>query len=282
LIFRDRYLFKFYYIGSSKFYGSQRQPNEITIESELINALKRKKYIHTLENSSFEVASRTDKLVSARGATFSLILEKKPILMEINTALPKEMGLWAYTKVPIDFLSRYSAKFRHYKYIIPLPVEINDKHFPYDIELMKKACKQIEGKHDFRNFAKREKGDIKTIRDILSASITISNDYLVLDFKSKAFLRQQIRRMVTKILELAQHKISYEDFLFLFNTTECVSFQPADPVGLILWDINYGNKINFEIDQKSVERMKYSFNNLEQRLNLKRLLLKIMQHNNIG
>jgi len=282
LIIRERYLFKFYYIGSTKYFGSQRQPNERTIESELIKALAKKGYIHNLENSSFEVASRTDKLVSARGAAFSLILEKKPILMEINTALPKEMGLWAYSKVPIDFFSRFSAKFRHYKYIIPLSVKINDYDFPYDVEIMKKACKQMEGKHDFSNFAKLEKWDIKTIRDILSATVTISDDYLIFDFKSKAFLRQQIRRMVAKIVELGQHKISYDDFIFLFNTTEYVSFQPADPEGLILWDINYGEKVSFENDQKSIERMKNIFNSLERGLNLKRLLLNIMQHNNIG
>ena len=68
---RQRYLFKLYYIGSKKFYGSQRQTEFLTVESCLLNALLEKEYISGVKNSGFEMASRTDKLVSARGACFS-------------------------------------------------------------------------------------------------------------------------------------------------------------------------------------------------------------------
>ena len=39
----QRYLFKFYYIGKQRFFGSQRQNHLLTIERCLINALKEKK-----------------------------------------------------------------------------------------------------------------------------------------------------------------------------------------------------------------------------------------------
>lgn len=279
---RKRYLFKFYYIGSSKFFGSQRQKNETTIESCLIKALQDKNYIYDLKNSNFEVASRTDKLVSARGAVFSSVLEKEPILMEINSALPKDIGLWAYSIVPIDFLSRFNARYRYYKYIFPLPVENQIKLQQFNYDLMKKACKQLEGTHDFKNFSKREKQDIKTIRELISAKVKISEKYLIFEFKSKSFLRQQIRRMVAKILELGEGRISYTEFLDLFNSKDYISYQPANPEGLILWDIDYENNIKFEIDQKSVERMSDVFSRLERKSNLKRLLFKIMQHNYIS
>lgn len=279
---RKRYLFKFYYIGSSKFFGSQRQKNETTIESCLIKALQDKNYIYDLKNSNFEVASRTDKLVSARGAVFSSVLEKEPILMEINSALPKDIGLWAYSIVPIDFLSRFNARYRYYKYIFPLPVENQIKQNQLNYDLMKKACKQLEGTHDFKNFSKREKQDIKTIRELISAKVKISEKYLIFEFKSKSFLRQQIRRMVAKILELGEGRISYTEFLDLFNSKDYISYQPANPEGLILWDIDYENNIKFEIDQKSVERMSDVFSRLERKSNLKRLLFKIMQHNYIS
>ena len=279
---RKRYLFKFYYIGSSKFFGSQRQMSETTIESCLIKALQDKNYIHDLKNSNFEVASRTDKFVSARGAVFSSVLEKEPILMEINSALPKDIGLWAYSIVPKDFLSRFNAKYRYYKYIFPLPLENQNKLKELKYDLIKAACTQLEGTHDFKNFSKRDKQDIKTIRELISAKVNISKKYIIFEFKSKSFLRQQIRRMVAKILELGEGKISYTEFLNLFNSKNYISYQPANPEGLILWDIDYGNNIKFEIDQKSVERMSEVFSKLEQKYNLKRLLFKILQHNYIS
>ena len=149
---KTRYLFKFYYIGSRKYFGSQRQPNYLTIEETLITALQEKDYITDIKKSGFEVASRTDKFVSARGSAFSFITDKTPILMEINSALPKRIGIWAYTKVPLDYYSRYNAQFRHYKYVT--------RYFKRSLNInnMKRACKALEGRHDFRNFSKQENG----------------------------------------------------------------------------------------------------------------------------
>jgi len=270
-----RYLFKFYYIGSKKFYGSQRQPNKLTIEDFLIRALLKKKYINKLEGSGFEVASRTDRFVSARGATFSVKTNKRPILMELNSLLPKEIGLWAYTDVPVNFLSRFNAEYRHYKYFIPFNKNLN-------LKLIKKACKELEGWHDFKNFSKRENEGINTIRDMISVNFDIRKEDIIFNFKSKAFLRQQIRRMVAKLIELGRNEITYNDFINLINTNEYKSYQPAKAIGLILWDIVYGGDIQFIYDIKSLERMKNVFITLEQHSNQKRLLFKILQHNNIS
>ena len=78
---KTRYLFKFYYIGHKKYHGSQRQPDYTTIEDVLITALQEKEYLIDIKQSGFEVASRTDRFVSARGSAFSFITDKKPVLM---------------------------------------------------------------------------------------------------------------------------------------------------------------------------------------------------------
>ena len=279
---KRKYLFKFYYIGSKKYYGSQRQLNSPTIESLLINALQEKEYISDLEEANFEVASRTDKLVSARGASFSIITKKEPILMEINSELPNEIGLWANTKVPLDFSSRFNAVYRHYKYILALKYSPFKNGLSINIDLMKKACKELEGNHDFKNFAKRESNNTKTVRTLKLASVELKPDYLIFDFKSKSFLRQQIRRMVAKLIDLGMEKLSYEEFLYLLNTSTFISYQPANPIGLILWDIIYENKIKYKIDIKSINRMMNFFYGEEEKVNLKRILFHILQHNNIG
>ncbi len=279
---KTRYIFKFYYIGSKKYHGSQRQPDYLTVEECLLSALKERKYIKDDKSSGFEVASRTDKYVSARGSTFSFETEKKPILMEINTALPKNIGIWGYSEVPKDFFSRYNALYRHYKYIVPYSINFRRKIGSNNLNEMIKACKTFEGRHDFKNFFKPEKDKEKTIRDIILASLRLDGDFLIFDFKSRAFLRQQIRRMVAKIFELGLEIITFEEFLDLFNPSRTYSYQPADPLGLILWDINYGKKTQFTIDAKSKERMNKFFLLQEIKFSTKQKLFSIMQRNNIS
>ncbi len=271
-----RYLLKFYYIGRKKFHGSQRQKNLLTIEDCLINALNEKNYIKDAKSSGFEAASRTDRFVSARAAAFSFTTTKKPILMEINSELPKEIGIWACSKVNIDFLSRFNAIYRHYKYIVPEPLAYIQKNSNVDLNLIRKACKELEGQHDFLNFSKPGKEEVKTVRNMDSVKMTINNDFLVFNFKSKAFLRQQIRRMVKKILELGKGEIEYEDFLELFDPTKEISYQPADPSGLILWDIRFDDNIKFEVDIKSKKRMETYFLNQELKFGLKTQLFKVL------
>ncbi len=279
---RNRYLFKMYYVGTEKYFGSQRQLNFLTIEECLLNVLVRTKYINDIENSEFETASRTDRFVSARSACFSYISEKKPILMEINSALPMEIGVWAYTKVQSNFLSRYNAILRYYIYIVPTPLSILQKEYKINITLMEKACRLLEGRHDFVNFSKRDKELQLTVRDMESVKLTINNGFLMFHFKSRAFLRQQVRRMVKKLLEIGKGKIEYEDFLQLFDSSKFISYQPANPNGLILWDIIFDEKIKFNEDLKSKERMEGFFRNKEILFNFKNQLFKILQHNNFS
>ncbi|MFX0071278.1 MAG: tRNA pseudouridine(38-40) synthase TruA [Candidatus Hermodarchaeota archaeon] len=269
-----RYLFKFFYIGKKKYSGSQRQKDFLTIEDCLIEALENKGYIDNIKTSRFEVASRTDKLVSARGAAFSLITKKKPILMEINTALPPEIGVWAYSVVPLDFFSRFNAIQRHYRYIYTKNENIKIRRINFKV--MRRACKQLEGTHDFINFSKKEKSKTNTIRTIDLVKITSINDLIIFDFKSRAFLRQQIRRMVKKILDLGLGIIDYDQFFDMLNTSIRYSYQPADPRGLILWDIIYGKDIEFKIDIKSRERMLNFFSNQERRYNQKYNIYKLL------
>ena len=276
---RTRYLIKYYYIGSEKYFGSQRQNKFETIEDIILRCLLETRYIEDIENSGFEGASRTDKLVSARGACFSFISDKPLILMEINSKLPRDIGLWAWCEVNEDFSSRFNAKTRHYKYIYLLP---DEQEIFYDFKLMKKVCKILEGHHDFLNFSKREKGDISTVRDILLADICKEGEYLIFNFKSQAFLRQQIRRMITKILEVGSGMINFQEFIKLFDSKKFVSYQPADPTGLILWDISYEKNVQFTIDSKSHKRMMSYFSMKYKSYSLKEKLFSILQHDNVS
>ena len=251
-----RYLFKFFYIGSKKYYGSQRQNGLETIEDCLINGLTIKGYIINATSSGFEVASRTDKLVSARGSAFSCRLEKEPILMEINSALPRDIGIWAFTEVPDVFLSRYNAIYRYYKYILPLYYFRDGISFKLDLTAIKKGCKLTSGHHDFKNFCKNDPDvEEKTVRD-LNLSVIKEGNVLIFNFKSRAYLRQQVRKIMAKLIELGKKEISLKEYSAILDPTKEYSFPPADPNGLILWDVFYGKNLKFNIGEKSLERMR--------------------------
>jgi tRNA pseudouridine38-40 synthase len=278
----SKYLVKFYYIGLKKYYGSQRQKQFLTIEDQLLNALIERNYISNAKASKFEVASRTDRYVSARASTFSFLTKKKIILMEINSALPREIGLWGFSKVSSDFSSRFNAKSRHYRYIFPYPLSFLKKEYSFDFNLMRKGVNDFQGKHDFQNFSKRDKENTNTIRTIDKIKIQVLDDYIILDIISKGFLRQQIRRMVKKLMELGEGEISYKFFKRLFDPSEFHSYQPADPHGLLLWNIKYDSNITFKIDKKSKKRMEGFFQNQYFKFKQKALLFSILKHDNFS
>jgi len=278
---KKRYLIKFYYIGSTKYFGSQRQIGHDTIEKKITKSLFEKNYLNDIKSAGFEVASRTDRFVSARGACFSFLTEKTPILMEINSILPRDIGLWAFCEVDKNFSSRFNALIRHYKYIFPFPNQ-NTQSESYNSNLMKKACKKLVGRHDFFNFSKREKKKVNTTRDLLLADFRIENKFIIFEFKSRAFLRQQIRRMVAKILEVGREDLSINEFINLFNTEEYISYQPANPEGLILWNVEYGEHIQFIIDNKSYHRMLQYFSQKYVKYSTRQKLFDILQHNDIS
>ncbi|MFX1479193.1 MAG: tRNA pseudouridine synthase A [Promethearchaeota archaeon] len=279
---KHKFLFKVYYIGKMKYYGSQRQGEFLTIEECILNALLEKGYVTKIEDSGFEAASRTDRYVSARGAFFTCIVEKKPILMEINSSLPFEIGVWAFSQVPSDFLSRFNAIQRHYLYIVPTPLSTLENICSLDINIMRDACRRLEGRHDFTNFSKRDADAKTTVRDMDFADFSIKEDFLIFQFKSRAFLRQQVRRMVAIILGLGMGEISYDYFIDLFDPSKSFSYQPANPKGLILWDIIYGDDVTLKEDQKSKDRMVDYFLRKETRFSFKHKLFSILQHDDFG
>lgn len=277
-----RYLFKFFYIGSESYHGSQRQDGLETVENCLINALILKEYILDASSSGFEVASRTDKLVSARAAAFSCKTKKIPILMEINSALPRDIGIWAFTEVPDSFLSRYNAIYRHYRYILPIRYYKNQSLQKLSFKAIKKACRLTSGHHDFKNFSKKSsEGDEKTVRD-LNLTVFKEGALLIFDFKSRAYLRQQIRKIMAKIIEVGKKEISLKQYSELLNPANEYSFPPADAHGLILWDIYYGENVKFLKDPKSLERIEEFANNNYILYKIRTKLFQLFQHDYFG
>ena len=65
--------------------------------------------------------------------------------------------------------------------------EVNEKLKFLDIKIIQKACKYLEGQHDFINFSKKGKDHLNTLRDMDSVSFSVKDDFLFFQFKSRGF-----------------------------------------------------------------------------------------------
>ena len=153
--------FKFMYIGKN-YDGLVIQANtKNTIEEQIFTALKRCNYLDSnkstedlISNSNFSICGRTDKGVNSTGNVFSLSLRYNinyNYIKTLNNLLPNDIYILSNTIVDDSFDARFSCLYREYKYFF-LKKNLN-------INLMKKACKLLEGVHNFKKFCKIDKSD---------------------------------------------------------------------------------------------------------------------------
>ena len=155
------WLYKVAYPGW-KFNGSQIQPDVRTVEGE----------IERVVGGRCALMSRTDAGVSAKGNI--LVIDKKLKVDRINAQF-KDAVIWARAeveKVP-------KVKHRHYRYFL---VDGRDPGY----------LKKFDGTHDFADYTKAK---TDTVRDV-KVKLSDSGDVGYVDFFSRGFLWNQVRRMV--------------------------------------------------------------------------------------
>ena len=229
-----RYALKFGYDGKN-YSGYARQPNLRTIEGEIFIAMLESRMVEDPSSFKIQVASRTDKRVSALGNVISISTDfrKNEIISALNAQLD---DIWFYgiAKVPEQFNPRHAQR-RWYRYRI-----FSHGH---DLDSLKKAAGHFVGVHNFSNFAKLEENDPNLKVD--SIEVTKHENVIVLDFRARRFLWHMVRRIVNGILDVEKGKISEEDIENALIATEKVDFGIASPQPLILMDVEYD--FDFEI-----------------------------------
>lgn len=163
------------YIGTD-FSGSQIQKTGRTVEGVLLSALIDLKLTDSAESADISSSGRTDAGVHALGQviTFNTNDPTLSIPRIINSKLPKDIRAWAYAIVPDDFDPRRDAVSRFYRYYI-----VSQK---YDISKMREAARLLVGTHDFSNFSKKDKKEIKsTVRTIEKLDIRVAGELIQID-----------------------------------------------------------------------------------------------------
>ena len=244
-----RYQILIEYVGTP-FVGWQIQKKgksvQKIIQSTLSKLLKEKIILYS--------AGRTDREVHANGQSAHFDVKNKiqnidKMIKSLNFFLsPKKISIINIIKRNKNFHARYSAKERVYKYFIinrlATPVIENERAWhirkKLDIKLLKEGAKKLVGTHDFSTMRATNCYAKSPIKKINKITIKNVNSKIEIEFRSKSFLRNQVRSMVGCLKYLAEKKWNIKKFENVLKSKKRKNCAPPAPAcGLYLEKVIY-------------------------------------------
>ena len=230
------------------YHGCQIQPNAITVEGVLNQALSE------LLGEEIMVAgtSRTDAGVHAYGNVAVFDSETRipgeKISYALNQRLPEDIVIQSSEEVSPEFHPRYQKSDKTYEYRIlnrkfPLPIERKYAHFVYetlDIDGMREAAAYLVGEHDFASFCSAGSQVQDTVRTINFLEIEERGDLLCIRINGNGFLYNMVRIIAGTLLQVGsgvREPISVKEALEAKNREAAGPTAPAK--GLHLLEIHF-------------------------------------------
>ncbi len=199
-------------------------------------------------------AGRTDREVHANGQSAHFDVENKiqnidKMIKSLNFFLnPKKISIINIIKRNKNFHARYSAKERVYKYFIinrlATPVIENERAWhirkKLDVKLLKEGAKKLRGTHDFSTMRATNCYAKSPIKKINKITIKNTNTRIEIEFRSKSFLRNQVRSMVGCLKYLGEKKWNIKKFVNVLKSKKRKNCAPPAPAhGLYLDKVIY-------------------------------------------
>ena len=245
-----RYFLVISYCGS-KYHGWQRQPNSLSIQETVEDAIS----IILKQKISLVAAGRTDAGVHAINmyahfdANISAEIESK-LSGLLNSFLDHSITVKKIINVVDNAHARYDAISRTYKYKISFckdPFK-HERYFELRNEMNFKkintASKSLLFHNDFKSFSKT-RTDVKNyLCDISKVDWKLKNDRAVFTITANRFLRNMVRAIVGTLIEVGKNKISVDDFnniIIQRDRTKAGFSVPA--CGLYLVNVEYPKHI---------------------------------------
>jgi len=235
------------------FSGWQTQPQLPTVQEEI------EKVLSLLNNGAVKItgSGRTDAGVHARGqvCSFEMAESWRPdkLLLAVNANLPAGIQFMRVAETEENFNARFDTQSREYVYFIwnsraiyphIEPFVCHLKAGSYDWNLAAKACRLLEGRHDFQAFCKKNEVPENSVRTLYSVRLYRRGALLWLHVKGDAFLMNMIRIILGNLELVAQGKRKAEWLTELLEQGEREDSGRTFPAqGLFFWRANYGRRI---------------------------------------
>lgn len=234
--------------NGAAFNGWQKQPDVRTVEGEL------EKAINKVLNKDVKLygAGRTDRGVHAFGQCVNFYADTTidigNLPRVINYYLPSDVSVVNSSYVDEDFHARFSAKAKHYRYVVYKSYYRNALYdssamqlsYKVDVDKMRKALSCLIGEKDFKSFMGRNAIVKDTIRRVDKVEVTEDDKFIYFDFYGKSFLKNMIRIIVGTVIEIGRghYDVSHmEKVLLSCNRKKAGPTAPAH--GLYLMEIYY-------------------------------------------
>ena len=244
-----KYFLEISYNGST-FHGWQFQPNAITVQETIENALK------TLLKEEIKIvgAGRTDTGVHAKHMCahfdYSKEFELGELKNNLNSFLNQKIYIKDIYRVDKEAHARFSATSREYEYYISLVKDVfsyETSHFiqqDLNINKINQAISIIKEYEDFEAFSKTNT-DVKTyLCNIISCSLIENENMLIFRIKANRFLRNMVRAIVGTLLEVGLGKIPPGEVHNIIKSKDRSKAGPSMPAhALFLTNIEYPSNI---------------------------------------
>jgi tRNA pseudouridine38-40 synthase len=205
------------------FFGSQRQAESRTAQSELEKALRKLGW----QAPTVYLAGRTDTGTHASGqvAAFDLDWDHGPEKLQdaLNAHLPGDMAVYGIKAVSGDFHPRFDARSRCYRYRLfsarvrdPLRERYAWRIWPAVMD-MQPLADIWPGRHDFAAFGSPTSAGGSTIRTVLSAAWQKREDEWFFEIRADAFLYRMVRRLVFVQVAVGQGRLPAETLVRALN-----------------------------------------------------------------
>lgn len=248
---KTRFFIFISYKGTS-YHGWQLQPNALTVQKILDEALSRVMD----EEITTTGAGRTDTGVHA--SVFCAHFESragdpetdKNLVFRLNRYLPKDISVSAIRRVWPDAHARFSAISRTYTYYIS---KVKDPfreesswfiHGNLDVSLMNQACAILMEQSDFSSFSKLHSDNKTNICKIYSAIWTEEVNGLVFTIRADRFLRNMVRAIAGTMIDVGSGKMNLDEFRdIILARDRCKAGKSVPAKALFLTGIEYPDEI---------------------------------------
>ena len=240
------------------FYGWQKQNDFVSVQEVIEQAIS--KVFNSAETIELYGAGRTDTGVHATGqvAHFEIFNKKLISTWQNNIAkLADAINFYLLNQAIViikseivsdDFHARFSAKMRHYKYLIynrrVRSVIYTNRawHVPQhlDVSAMHEASQYFLGTHNLNAFRSLHCNAQNPVRTISNIKVYRDGDFVIMDISARSFLHNQVRITIGTLKQIGEHKYLPEHIKDLLEKQDRrVAGVAAPPYGLYLTGVDY-------------------------------------------
>lgn len=225
-----RWLVRFGYDGS-QFCGWARQPGLRSVEGEIRAGILRQGVAASPEAARLEVASRTDRGVSARANVLALSSERSgAALLRCLNGIAPDIFCTAAVSVPEWFRVRRAVR-RVYRYFEPSD--------PSAVGRWQEAARLFRGPVDVRSFGRGLPAGAPALRTVEAVEITPVPGGLVVELRAPSFVWGMVRKIVGALREHDQGRLSIARLRAALQGRERLTLPLAEADRLVLWEVEY-------------------------------------------